>query len=300
MKRSAIPTSPRQTSIIYTNIPALSYRSASTYHGTRPTSLKYSCSRAVRAVIRRLGSSISIFCSSPQQDHCSGPAEAELCTHYSYSHIDSAYFQVIVSLASPTADQRFSVNQQHSNDIVWCNSATGLHTDVTLSNKNKQGSKNYQIEPAKKELHDKLTTGYIYWPPIDRCPMAPDLAPPIPHSAKRTRLQLNGLKTGQRIQSKIYGRAFTLHPRHSHCSATHCRGNIESVGLQHTLAGHLGKADLKSGREVTPGHVSSVGVPSNLQVSRRKWKSNEHSTLHKHWKQSRLEIAVAASIKICI
>lgn len=32
-----------------------------------------------------------------------------------------------------------------------------------------------------------------------------------------------------------------------------------------TLTGHLGKACLKSGREVTPGHDSSVGVPNSLQ-----------------------------------
>lgn len=31
-----------------------------------------------------------------------------------------------------------------------------------------------------------------------------------------------------------------------------------------TLGGHLGKADLKSGKEVTPGHVSSFGVPNTL------------------------------------
>lgn len=31
-----------------------------------------------------------------------------------------------------------------------------------------------------------------------------------------------------------------------------------------TLAGHFGKADLKSGKEVTPGQVSSFGVPKIL------------------------------------
>ena len=30
---------------------------------------------------------------------------------------------------------------------------------------------------------------------------------------------------------------------------------------------HLGKEDLKSGKEVTPGHASSSGVPSNLTDS---------------------------------
>lgn len=35
-----------------------------------------------------------------------------------------------------------------------------------------------------------------------------------------------------------------------------------------TLGGHLGKADLKSGKEVTPGHVSSFGVPKTLQQIR--------------------------------
>lgn len=33
-----------------------------------------------------------------------------------------------------------------------------------------------------------------------------------------------------------------------------------------TLDGHLGKADLKSGNEVTPGHVSSFGVPVILHI----------------------------------
>nr|GMD87244.1 hypothetical protein Iba_chr14bCG13840 [Ipomoea batatas] len=33
-----------------------------------------------------------------------------------------------------------------------------------------------------------------------------------------------------------------------------------------TLGGHFGKALLKSGREVTPGHVSSFGVPITLHI----------------------------------
>lgn len=33
-----------------------------------------------------------------------------------------------------------------------------------------------------------------------------------------------------------------------------------------TLGGHLGKADLKSGNEVTPGHISSFGVPKILHI----------------------------------
>lgn len=33
-----------------------------------------------------------------------------------------------------------------------------------------------------------------------------------------------------------------------------------------TLEVHFGKADLKSGREVTPGHESSLGVPMILHL----------------------------------
>lgn len=33
--------------------------------------------------------------------------------------------------------------------------------------------------------------------------------------------------------------------------------------------GHLGNDDLKSGNAVTPGQVSSLGVPSNLEMSDR-------------------------------
>ena len=33
-----------------------------------------------------------------------------------------------------------------------------------------------------------------------------------------------------------------------------------------TLGGHFGKADLKSGNEVTPGHVPSFGVPKILHI----------------------------------
>ena len=33
-----------------------------------------------------------------------------------------------------------------------------------------------------------------------------------------------------------------------------------------TLEGHLGNALLKSGKEVTPGHVSSFGVPKILHI----------------------------------
>jgi len=33
-----------------------------------------------------------------------------------------------------------------------------------------------------------------------------------------------------------------------------------------TLDGHLGNVDLKSGNEVTPGHVSSFGVPKILHI----------------------------------
>ena len=33
-----------------------------------------------------------------------------------------------------------------------------------------------------------------------------------------------------------------------------------------TFACHLGKADLKSGNDVTPGHVSSFGVPKILHT----------------------------------
>lgn len=35
------------------------------------------------------------------------------------------------------------------------------------------------------------------------------------------------------------------------------------------FAGHLGKADLKSGKAVTPGHVSSFGVPKILHSRKR-------------------------------
>lgn len=38
-----------------------------------------------------------------------------------------------------------------------------------------------------------------------------------------------------------------------------------------TFAGHLGNADLKSGREVTPGHVSSFGVPMTLNREKDKY-----------------------------
>lgn len=37
---------------------------------------------------------------------------------------------------------------------------------------------------------------------------------------------------------------------------------------QITLEGHFGKADLKSGRVVTPGHVSSFGVPITLHIEK--------------------------------
>ena len=40
--------------------------------------------------------------------------------------------------------------------------------------------------------------------------------------------------------------------------------DTDTMKNQHTLAGHFGKADLKSGRDVTPGHVSSFGVPNIL------------------------------------
>lgn len=34
-----------------------------------------------------------------------------------------------------------------------------------------------------------------------------------------------------------------------------------------TFEGHFGNADLKSGREVTPGQVSSFGVPMTLDIA---------------------------------
>lgn len=37
-----------------------------------------------------------------------------------------------------------------------------------------------------------------------------------------------------------------------------------------TLGSHFGKADLKSGRDVTPGHVSSFGVPMILHCKEKK------------------------------
>ena len=36
-----------------------------------------------------------------------------------------------------------------------------------------------------------------------------------------------------------------------------------------TLEGHFGKADLKSAKEVTPGHVSSFGVPKILHRGKK-------------------------------
>lgn len=40
---------------------------------------------------------------------------------------------------------------------------------------------------------------------------------------------------------------------------------LDAINTNVTLAGHFGKEDLKSGNEVTPGHVSSFGVPKILQ-----------------------------------
>jgi len=91
--------------------------------------------------------------------------------------------------------------------------------------------------------------------------MAQVLEQLIPHSANNKHIRNTiAFRPGKETKP-------TIHPIHYHYSAPHKRGNRRNFEWQHTLAGHFGKADLKSGREVTPGQVSSVGVPSNLHVS---------------------------------
>lgn len=74
-------------------------------------------------------------------------------------------------------------------------------------------------------------------------------------------------KHAQKLSRKEYRQSSK---QHKNC--------IISQAKNKTLGGHFGNADLKSGKDVTPGHVSSFGVPKTLCV-----KTTLNRMFSSHW-----------------